>query len=214
VLDADGKPVRRFEVEQDRRMHLIVVSRDLTVYRHVHPRFDGAGAWTVRLQLPRAGVYRAFADFKSGSRRVLGTDVFVPGDMRVRPLPAADTSVAAGDYEVFLNDFRPRKGGSTATEFTVLRSGRPVTDLQPYLGALGHLVVLREGDLSYLHVHPRAGERGAGGVVPFDVRFPSRGGYRMFLQFRHRDVVRTVPFTVRVGGHAPAPAATREHQGH
>jgi hypothetical protein len=86
----------------------------------------------------------------------------------------------------------------------------PVTDLQPYLGAYGHLVALREGDLAYLHVHPEGapgdGATPAGPRVEFAAEVPSAGTYRLFLDFRHAGVVRTAEFTVAAGP-APGPAA-------
>ena len=76
-----------------------------------------------------------------------------------------------------------------AVAVRVSRDGEPVTDLEPYLGAYGHLVALREGDLAYLHVHPEDGD--AGPDVPFAVEVPSAGGYRLFFDFQHDGVVRT-----------------------
>ena len=70
-------------------------------------------------------------------------------------------------------------------------------DLEPYLGALGHLVALREGDLAFLHVHPEA-EEGSGPRVAFRAVFPSAGRYRLFLQFAHANGVHTAAFTVEV----------------
>jgi hypothetical protein len=71
-----------------------------------------------------------------------------------------------------------------------------VSDLQPYLGADGHLVALREGDLAFLHVHPEEGS--APGEIRFAAEFPSAGRYRLFLQFRHSETVRTVAHTIEV----------------
>ena len=103
---------------------------------------------------------------------------------------------------------------------SISRNGEPVTDLQPYLAAYGHLVALRDGDLAYLHVHP-AGEPGDGTTEPGpDVTFyataPSTGDYRLFLDFQHDGVVRTAEFTARAGeppvGTAAAP--TDQADGH
>ena len=88
--------------------------------------------------------------------------------------------------------------------------GEPVTDLEPYLGAFGHLVALRAGDLGYLHVHPEEGEAGPG--VEFATAFPTPGTYRLFLDFQHRGVVHTAAFTVESGG-APG-HAVEEGEGH
>lgn len=89
---------------------------------------------------------------------------------------------------------------SSELTLTVSRDGVPVTDLQPYLAAYGHLVALRAGDLAYLHVHP-AGAPGdgvtpAGPGITFAATAPSAGEYRLFLDFKHAGVVRTAEFTV------------------
>jgi hypothetical protein len=85
----------------------------------------------------------------------------------------------------------------------VLGDGQPVTDLQPYLAAYGHLVALREGDLAYLHVHPEEapgdGRTPAGPEIVFTAQVPSAGTYRLFLDFRHGGRVHTAAFTVATG---------------
>ncbi len=109
-------------------------------------------------------------------------------------------------YEVTLDGaLRPGAGGQL--KLAVEKDGKPVTDLQPYLGAYGHLVALRAGDLAYLHVHPN-GEPGDGRTEPgpevsFTATVPSKGAYRLFLDFRHEGKVRTAAFTVHAGGAAP-----------
>jgi hypothetical protein len=93
---------------------------------------------------------------------------------------------------------------------SVSKGGVPVTDLQPYLGAYGHLVALRDGDLAYLHVHPDGapgdGRTPAGPDVTFHAEVPSAGSYRLYLDFRHAGQVRTAEFTA-VAGAAAAPTA-------
>ena len=96
-----------------------------------------------------------------------------------------------------------------AVAVRVSLDGRPVTDLEPYLGAYGHLVALREGDLAYLHVHPEDGD--AGPEVPFMVEVPSAGGYRLFFDFKHDGVVRTAELAVRSHG---TDETTGEEQSH
>ena len=83
-------------------------------------------------------------------------------------------------------------------DFEVLRDGAPVEDLEPYLGARGHLVALREGDLAFLHVHPDEAGEAEPGRIGFGVEYPSAGRYRLFLQFKHEGVVQTVAFTREV----------------
>jgi hypothetical protein len=109
---------------------------------------------------------------------------------------------------------RPAPPGK-ASELTlaVAKDGKPVRDLQPYLGAYGHLVTLRSGDLPYLHVHPN-GEPGDGKTQPgpefsFTATAPSAGTYRLFLGFQHKGEVRTAAFTVKAGGAVASPRSPR-----
>ncbi|MEU9855714.1 hypothetical protein [Streptomyces sp. NPDC047974] len=214
IQDATGKKVTAFTTEHDKELHFIVASRDLTVFRHLHPEKAPDGTWSVDADLPAAGAYKAFADFtpaaKGAEALTLGVDLGVPGAYTPRPLPAAEPTAAVDGYQVRLGGtLDPGKPGEL--RLTVSKDGEPVTDLQPYLGAYGHLVALRQGDLAYLHVHPNEG--GPGPDVSFTATAPTPGTYRLFLDFKHEGEVRTAAFTVKAGapGSAPAPAETAEH---
>jgi hypothetical protein len=102
-------------------------------------------------------------------------------------------------------------GRGSPVNLTVSKDGAPVTDLQPYLAAYGHLVALREGDLAYLHVHPEGapgdGRTPAGPRIQFIAEVPTEGSYRLFLDFQHNGVVRTAEFTVPTGAVRPQPVA-------
>ena len=197
ILDADGTPVTDFDVEHERRMHLIVVRRDLTGYQHLHPRLDSSGRWSVRLRLPDAGVYRAYADFSTGGTPMtLAADLFVAGAFAPVPLPAAAPVDTADGYRAELSAQGVDPGASARLDYALSRGGRPLEDVEPYLGADGHLVALREGDLAFLHVHPE--ESGAPGVIRFAAALPSAGRYRLFLQFKHDGRVHTVAHTLEV----------------
>ena len=190
IEDAGGEAVTDFDVAHDRRMHLIVVRRDLTGFRHLHPQMDEQGTWRAPVALDGAGEHRVFADFESGGEaHVLTADTEVPGPFEPRPLPPASNHADAGSgYEVRL------AGTGDRLRFTVVRNGRRVDDIEPYLGARGHLVALREADLEYLHVHPEsAAEPGAD--IRFRVEYPSAARYRLFLQFKHEGEVHTAAFT-------------------
>lgn len=209
IVDADGQTVHDFDVEHERRMHLIVVRRDFAGFQHLHPRQRHDGSWVAEADLSESGVYRAFADFSTGGTALtLGTDVFVAGAFEPRPLPPVSAVDAAGDgYEVRI-DSPAVASDATPVSFTVTRNGREIGAVEPYLGADGHLVALREHDQAYLHTHPE-GEPGGAGPIEFDVEYPTPGDYRLFLQFRHRGEVRTAAFTQRI-----ADAASGEEVGH
>jgi hypothetical protein len=205
VLDPDGNPLTGYARRHDKDLHLIVVRRDLTGFQHVHPTLLGDGTWTVPLAVAAPGQYRVIADFQPTVRDTgltLGVDVSAPGDYRPRALPAPARITQVDGYTVTLaGDLTP--GGSSKLTLSVHKGGVPVTDLQPYLGAYGHLVALRDGDLAYLHVHPDGapgdGRTSAGPDVVFHAEVPSAGAYRLYLNFQHGGNVRTAEFTVTAG---------------
>ncbi|WP_406470932.1 hypothetical protein OH738_35330 [Streptomyces hirsutus] len=215
VRDERGRAVTEYQREHDKELHLIVASRDLLTYRHLHPARAADGTWSTPVDLPKAGGYRVFADFtpaKKGAGNItLGADLAASGPYRPQQLPAPRDTARVDGYEVRL-DGTLRSGRETELNLTVSRDGKPVTDLQPYLGAYGHLVALRSGDLAHLHVHP-SGEPGDGRTEPgptvsFAATAPSVGSYRLFLDFKHDGVVRTAAFTVRAGTQPGAEAGT------
>jgi hypothetical protein len=198
ILDQDGRPVTSFVTKHERDLHLIVVRRDLSGFQHLHPAMAADGTWTTSLRLPEAGVWRAFADFatEQGSA-TLGVDVFAAGRFDPVDLPEPATTAAADGYQVTVEPTGLAGGRTGSLTFRVARDGQPVTDLEPYLGARGHLVALREGDLAYLHVHPTdAATEGAS--IGFGAELPSAGRYRLYLQFQHDGQVHTAAFTLEV----------------
>ncbi len=197
ILTGAGQPLRAYSVTHDKELHLVVVRRDTQHFQHVHPTRDAQGTWSLPLKLPAAGDYKVFADFAPAGASdplVLTADVSAAGSYQPVALPPAQAVTAGGGYEVRLaGDLIA--GRASTIRLSISRGGRPVTDLQPYLGAFGHVVVLREGDLAYLHVHPEQ-QVGTGPTITFHVDVPTRGRYRLFLDFKHDDQVRTAPFTV------------------
>jgi hypothetical protein len=199
ILDSAGAPVRDFDEVHERRMHLIIVRRDLTGFQHLHPDQRADGSWELPLRLAAPGSYRFFADFSTGGEgAVLAGDLHVPGGFEPVALPAPAPQAAAGPYRVSLGPVHAQAGERVRLAFAVRRDGRPA-ELAPYLGAGGHLVILREGDIAYLHTHPEEHGAAAPGTVSFETAFPSAGRYRAFLQFRAGGSVRTAAFTIEVG---------------
>ncbi|OLO98975.1 hypothetical protein BVU76_28050 [Mycolicibacterium porcinum] len=201
VVDGSGAPVTEYVESHEKLLHLIVVRRDLAEYQHVHPVLDGQGTWSVPLDLTKPGDYRVFADFvpADGRPTTLGADMTVGGKYQPQPLPAPTTTATVDGYTVTLAGVA-KAGQPSELTLSVSRDGKPVTDLQPYLGAYGHLVAVRASDLEYLHVHPMSDAAdpatASGPQIAFHTTLPSAGTYRLFLDFKHRDAVHTAEFTV------------------
>jgi len=227
VTGPDGEPVTDYEEEHEKELHLIAVRRDFTGFQHVHPRRDRQGIWSVPLDM-RPGQWRLFADFTpAGSEGLtLGADLQVPGNVDTAPETPETRTAQVDDYTVTLaGTLAP--GSDAELTLSVAKDGKPVTDLEPYLGAYGHLVALREGDLAYLHVHPDGapddGHTEPGPEVVFYAAVPSDGGYHLYLDFKHDGVVRTAAFKLATNPdrapETPRPKSTdeggeSEHGGH
>jgi hypothetical protein len=203
ITGPDGQPVTAYEVEHEKQLHLIAVRRDFTGFQHVHPELDSNGTWTTRLDLT-AGLWRLFADFKATNAEplTLGADLSVAGPYQPATLPTETRTAKVDGYTVTLEGDL-QAGADAELTLSVSRDGEPVTDLEPYLGAYGHLVALRGGDLAYLHVHPD-GTPGDGSAQPgpdvvFYAAVPSPGTYHFYLDFKHHGEVRTAAFTVAAG---------------
>jgi hypothetical protein len=203
IVGPTGTAVTAFQKTHDKDLHLIVVRRDLTGFQHVHPIRDDAGTWRTKLSLT-PGEWRVFADFAVAGEDeglTLGADLSVSGNYQAANLPRPSTTAKVDGYTVTM-DGELTAGEQSELAFSVARGGKPITNLEPYLAAYGHLVVLRDGDLAYLHVHPAGGAGEGtkpGSSVAFSATAASVGTYRLFLDFKHGGVVRTAEFTVHVG---------------
>jgi len=202
ITSADGTAVTEFETEHDKELHLIVVRSDGAQFRHVHPKMSTDGVWSIPWTWDAAGSYRVFTDFvpaATGENLTLSRTVDVAG--RFSPEPA--TSVSATDtvdgYTATLAGDLSASGDSTLVA-TISKDGEPVTTLEPYLAAYGHLVALRDGDLAYLHVHPEGDEPAPGSVSGPDITFmtqaPTPGRYLLYLDFKIGGEVRTAHFVL------------------
>lgn len=216
ILDADGAPVTDFTQQHEKLLHLIVVRHDTTGYQHLHPTLAADGTWSTTTTFTEPGQYRLYADFvpAHGDSAVATADVTVPGTVDPKPLPPTAKTATVDGYTVTL-DGTVAAGTASPITLTVTRDGAPVTDLQPYLGAYGHLVAIDADTLDYLHVHP-TGHPGDGVTAPgpgieFEVTAPEAGDYRLFLDFKNGGTVRTAEFTVSAQQSATTDNRQSEH---
>jgi hypothetical protein len=200
IDDQAGHAATQFTPIHERDLHLIVVNRELTSFHHLHPKLAAEGTWSIDLPALAPGSYRAVADFqiKGGPRLALGVDLTVAGEYRPTLLDEPTWKTYTDGYEVWLATERSDDGSVTA-ELVVRRHGQPVRDLQDYLGAKGHLVAMRTGDLAYAHVHPIEHADSGPGVVTFEAELTSAGRYGLFFDFKHDGAVHTASFTFDQG---------------
>ncbi len=194
IQGPDGRPVTRFAIVHDKLMHLVVVRRDLSGYQHLHPSLAADGTWTIALGLPAPGPYRAYFDFTAIDTAGRQNAVVLGADLPANA-PAA-SAAPVGDSLSVTREGTLTVGVAEPVFFRVTRDGAPVT-LQPYLGASGHLTVLRVTDLAYLHIHPEPGL--VDGAMLFWVAAPSTGMFRLFLDYQVDGRVHTAVLTMQVG---------------
>lgn len=193
VTGPAGEPLEDYERLHDRELHLIVVSGDLAEFHHVHPTRDEQGNWSIDLPALQPGAHRAYADFqpRDGDQLTLGIDLTVPGQVGPPVALVERRTVEVDGYEVTLSG-DPAPGIDSEVTITVRRDGEVITT-EPYLGAAGHLVAIRDGDLAYLHVHPLGDE--PNGPVRFAIEVPSAGSYGLYFDFALDGSVHTAAFT-------------------
>jgi hypothetical protein len=199
IIAAGGAPVTTYAVVHDKPLHFVVVRRDLTGFQHLHPTMAPDGTWSIDLTLAAPGSYRAIADFTAvvGGKEVpvtLGVDLTVAGNYAPVALPAPVRQAVTQDFQVSYEG-EPRTDATQPLMMSVNTAGKPAA-LEPYLGAFGHLVVLREGDVGYVHVHPE--EQLVDGKVKFWLAAPGPGRYRMFFDFQVAGRVHTAAWTAVV----------------
>lgn len=190
--------VRTFLSVHERLLHVFLVSRDLTFFDHVHPSLADDGVFSVELTLPGPGMYALFVDGYPalGTPQFLQTQLVTPdyrGDIfvdRPRIRDEGDGSMVNG-LAFRLAPTVWRAGQPARLSIAIAdAAGRPVNDLEPYLGAAGHLLVVSADLTVGIHSHP-AGAPSSGPTVSFDAAIPSPGIYKLWLQVQRGGRVHT-----------------------
>jgi YtkA-like len=202
----EQREVVDFDVQHERLMHVFVVSEDLTEFSHEHPEPAGPGVFRLTRRFSRPGRYRVFVDVapRDAGAQVLAASLVVGGQAPAgapAAAPPADTRVAL--------DLPPGgvPVGRTVIVTAILTDakGRPVRDLEPWLGAVGHLMLVHEDATTFAHAHPDDRERGVGkdGRIPFLVRLPKPGPYKGWLQIERRGKIETIEIALEAQRPAP-----------
>lgn len=203
ITEKDGEPVNNFEINHEKLLHLIIVNHDLSFFNHIHPDFQGEGKFTIETTFPAGGDYKVFADFipSGGSNETLSEWVEVEGEEGEHTEIIADSSlikeVKGKEIELTLSGVKPKEEITLSYNIRDAKTKEGINNLEPYLGAVGHVVILSADAESYLHVHP-LDEKASGPDAEFATTFPQRGTYKIWGQFQHKGEIITVPFVVDV----------------
>jgi hypothetical protein len=203
----DQREVVDFDVQHEKLMHVFIVSEDLAEFAHEHPELAAPGVFRLTHRFARPVRYRVFADVapRDAGGQILSATVSVGGVLSPTAVPTP------GRPDVGLALELPPGGvpvGRTVTVTARLRDakGQPIRDLEPWLGALGHLLLVHRDAATFAHAHPDDRESGIGrdGRLPFLVRLPKPGWYKGWLQFRRGGRIETVEILVEA---VPPPGA-------
>lgn len=219
IKDPTGLPVAKFEEVHEKLLHLLMVSKDLAWYAHEHPEIQPDGTFTFTYTFPEAGEFVLYNDFTPPNvgQQVVQVPITVEGAAPAkRSLTVdADKPKTIDGYTVTLDTEGPvSTGAHTHLIYTITKAGQPVADLQPYLGAMGHLVIISSDLKEFVHSHPHESAEHAAGAngpkVEFEAHFNAPGTYKAWAQFQHQGRVITVPMTFNV---AKGEAAGHDHGG-
>jgi hypothetical protein len=196
-------PIRQYQVEMTKKLHMVIVSEDFKTFLHIHPALSSSGHFLITQKFPAPGTYFVYADALPNNLNHqvyrFRLDVAHPSPAAPRDLPSTGMGVHAGPYEVDLSTVRIHAGRMEMIDVSVLENGQPARDLHPYLGAPAHAVFLNSKDLSYVHVHPMVGDMNMdmskpmpdlpdNATVPGDmmlhIALHEVGTYKLWLQFR------------------------------
>jgi hypothetical protein len=199
LTDAYGAPVSDFEIVHEKKLHLIIIRQGLDKFTHTHPEPGPDGTMTTSMTFPDGGTYYFYADFtpRGGKNVTLMAELGVDGDASQAP-PLDPYVPGKVQTDELLADVGIEAGqGMHRVSFKLMDlTEAPVTDLQPYLGAMGHFVVVSADGQKYVHSHPTDGAEA--GTVVFEVHFPGPGIYKGWGEFQRGGTVMVVPVVMQI----------------
>lgn len=199
-LEHENRPIADLVPLHERLVHLIAIREGLDQFSHIHPTVDAGGKMTVQLTFPVPGNYFLYVDYQpmGGSASTAKTQLTIPGDV-IRAMPLIPNE----SPEITVENLKARVTVDTAkSEAKVTFQIRDeddtqVSDLQPYLGAMGHLVIVSADGHQYVHAHPIDDAKASLiGTVTFGAHFQQPGIYKLWGQFQRDDEIITIPFVV------------------
>jgi heavy metal-binding protein len=202
-----GATVKDFHVVHEKPFHLFIVSEDLTYFAHLHPRRQGDGSFVIETSVPKRGVYFVYSDVfpVGGVPQVAYGNLITAGHHYdlfstravIKPDEVLTRELENMRFALTLEPREPVAGKKLTLRYRIsdVKTGEPVHDLEPYLGAWGHTLILSEDARDYVHSHPT---QSTADNISFEAFLPRSGRYRIWSQFQRHGKVITVPFTIEV----------------
>ncbi len=216
ILDAStGEPIEDLTRSHEAWMHLIATRDDLGTFAHIHPQpTDRPGELAVDITFPTAGRYIINTEFRRQGEMADLHDrqlITIAGSTPAPVVPLEGPRSVIVDGTRVQLDGNAKAGGVSDLHFSVTDAadGRPVDDLQPYLAAAGHIVIMRADGRTFAHEHAAVVDADGrpvfalpgttfGPELDVHAEFPTAGIYQLWAQFRLADgTVITAPFTLR-----------------
>jgi hypothetical protein len=192
--------IKAFEPTHGKLAHLIIVRKGLDLFAHLHPQLVSDGNFKANYSFPESGTYHLFLDYKAKGEppSTARSELKVEGIPRVaEPLKSnVPKEIASDDLRAFVS--QRTSGSEQILAFKISdNDNKPIDDLEPYLGAMGHLVVLSGDASQYVHAHP-VPQTGEKNLVEFEVHYPYPGIYKGWGQFQRNGKVHTFPVVIEV----------------
>ncbi len=201
-LDGHEFGDKDLKIAHEKKMHFLMVRDDMTGFQHLHPEYID-NKWGVKTTISEAGMYQLYVDIEPNEEKpvVLRVPVKIGSEAAKANFPVpTDNTATNGQYKVTLKtDGSLKTNEHTSLTFVLTKNGQPAADVSPYLGAFGHVVLIRHNDPDdFFHVHPITETKPANGEVAFEAQFPVKGRYTLYAQFNLSGNVKTFPITVDV----------------
>jgi hypothetical protein len=217
--NAQGRPVRFLEQVHEKPVHLIVVSKDLAEFDHIHPEPVPGDALSVTHTFARAGDYWIYADYTAPGEppSVARFGVHV-GGAAGPPVPLTSDAGVKVKFEAPLQ-IEANRDVPLSFTLTDAKTGQPIRDLEPWLGAWGHIMIVSEDGKQFIHAHPLEGTAATDPLAPHthaapvlgpspstirtQIGFELSGSYRLWFQFQRNGEISTFPFDLKVSAGGP-----------
>ncbi|SOC21919.1 hypothetical protein SAMN05880501_11390 [Ureibacillus xyleni] len=202
VKNKNGAPTTAFAIVHEKQMHLLAISKDLSSFQHLHPEYKREGEFKVSTHFPHSDTYKLFADFmpEGGAQQLKSFEIQVGNEKSISQIKLdEDLNKTIKDLAFELKFDSLVANHDINMTFTITKKDgkEPITQLEPYLGSAGHVVIVSEDLKKFLHVHP-TDEKITGPIVSYMTSFPEPGIYKIWGQFKYKGAVYTVPFVIQV----------------